>query len=1146
MITDELRHRILILDGATGTVLQQYGLTEADFRGERFANHPIPLKGDHDLLNLTRPDIVRQTHQDYIRAGADIIKTNTFNANAVSQSKYDCAGLAAELNRTGAQIARQAADECSDRRIFVAGSIGPTDKSLTLATDPDNPTRRAADFDTLAQAYSEQTKALIEGSVDLLLVETIFDGLNAKAALYAIARTQEELGTAVPVMLSATVNDRGGRILTGQSLEALFNSLSHYPMLSFGLNCSFGAADLYPFVRELAPRMPHYFSLHPNAGLPDELGAYQEPPAHIAQELRKMGEEGLLNIAGGCCGTTPAHIQAIAQALKDIAPRELPKADSSLTLSGLDNIAVNASGKGFTPIGERTNVAGSAKFARLIREKNYAEAVNIARQQVNAGVSIIDINLDDALLNGPEEMTRFVRLIGNEPDIARAAFMTDSSNWETLLAGLKNNPGKGIANSISLKDGEEEFIRKAKEIHRLGAAIVVMAFDEEGQATDFQRKIEICRRAYSLLTREADIAPKDIIFDVNILAIGTGIEEHRNHAVDFIQAVKWIKANLPGCHTSGGVSNLSFAFRGNNTVRDALHTVFLTHAIQAGLDMAIVNPSRLLAYEEIPSELRQAAEDLVLNRHPQATERLLQIAERQTDIRKAAEKTQNEAWRGLPVAERLQYALEKGISDWLKTDTTEALSLYSDPVEIIEGPLMQGMEKIGGLFGEGKMFLPQVVKSAQVMKEAVALLQPAIQAKAQSATSTPQRPRVVLATVKGDVHDIGKNIVHIVLTCNNVDIIDLGVMVDNERIIQAAQEHRADLIGVSGLITPSLKEMEDLCKQLQEARLDIPLLVGGATTSALHTAVKLAPLYDCCVIAGGNATHTANIVKQLTKDKDGFIQATKKEQTRLREQYKQRHMKLISIEEARKRAPHHTWAPEGQNNFGEHNLLARHLNIEEVANLIDWTPFFHFWGFKGKYPEIIYSNEEAERLHDNAISLLGKIIADQEIDISLIVKFFEAYAEGDDIVLAGKWHFPMPRQRFDQPECLSLADFVPPKEKGKSSVGLFCLKAENKVASADKQDYTHLLRESLCARLAEATAEWIQQQVAEGTHVIRPAFGYPACPDHSLKHIAFELLDAPQQIGVALTETYSIIPSTSLCGMLISHPHARYFSVGME
>ena len=832
-----MQDRILILDGAMGTMIQRHPLTEADFRGSVFTDHPTPLKGDNDALNLTRPDIIRRTHEEYILAGADIIETNTFNANAISQRKYGCADRVWELNAAGARLAREAADGCRGRRIFVAGSMGPTDKSLTLASDPERPEHREADFDTLEQAYFEQAGALIEGGVDLLLVETVFDGLNAKAALHAIARAQEEAGTSLPVMLSATVNDRGGRLLTGQSLEALFTSVAHYPLLSFGLNCSFGAAELHPFVRRLAPRVPCHFSLHPNAGLPDELGRYRETPEAMAGRLREMAREGLLNIAGGCCGTTPEHIRTIAEALKGVTPRRPPRARHTLELSGLDNIVVDNAERNFTPIGERTNVAGSAKFARLVRERNYTEAVSVARQQVEAGATVIDINLDDALLNGAEEMERFVRLIGNEPDIAKAAFMIDSSDWATLLAGLKNTQGKCIANSISLKEGEAEFVRKAKEIRRLGAAAVVMAFDEQGQATDFQRKIEICQRSYTLLTNEAGFAPEDIIFDVNILAIGTGMEAHRSHAVDFIRAVAWIKEHLPGCHTSGGVSNLSFAFRGNNAIRDAIHSVFLSHAIRAGLDMAIVNPSRLPAYDDIAPELREAAEDLVLNRHPQATERLLALADKQGSTRKTDEPRKEEAWRGLPLEERLRHALEKGTSDYLKTDIAEALAFYKEPVKIIEGPLMEGMERVGALFGEGKMFLPQVVKSAKVMKEAVALLKPSIHASGNPSHPALRRPRAILATVKGDVHDIGKNIVHIVLTCNNVEVKDLGVMVENEEIIRAAREFDADVIGVSGLITPSLGEMEELCRQLQQARLGIPLLVGGATTSATHTAV---------------------------------------------------------------------------------------------------------------------------------------------------------------------------------------------------------------------------------------------------------------------------------------------------------------------
>ena len=1137
-----LQDRIYILDGATGTALQQFRLTEADFRGEEFARHPIPLKGNNDVLNITRPDVIRQVHQNYIDAGADIIETNTFNANAISQTEYGCTEWVERFNLEGARLAKEVASACKEREIYVAGSIGPTDKSLTLAPDPDQPTYRIVNFDTLANAYAGQVAALIEGGVDLLLVETIYDGLNAKAALYAIAKVQEEKGTNLPVMLSATVNDKSGRTLTGQSLEALFTSLSHYPILSFGLNCSFGAKELHHFLRELAPRIPCYISIYPNAGLPNEMGEYDESPEFTALCLQNMAKEGLINIAGGCCGTTPDHIRAIANALKDIPPRKVPTPTHQLKVSGLDTVVVDKELNNFINIGERTNVAGSAKFARLIREKNYTEAATIARKQIEAGASIIDINMDDAMLDGTAEMERFVRIISNEPDIAKAAFMIDSSKWGTILAGLKNTQGKCIVNSISLKEGEEEFLYKAKEIQRLGAAVVVMAFDEEGKATTFQRKIDICQRAYNLLTTQAGFTPENIIFDVNILAIGTGIEEHNNYAVDYIEAVRWIKQNLKGCRTSGGVSNLSFSFRGNNTVREAMHSVFLYHAIRAGLDMAIVNPAMLQVYDEIDPVLLKAVEDVVLNRTPEATETLLSLAEKYKETKGEVKTVQQEEWRNHSLEERLGHALIKGITDYLTDDLQEALTQYTSPVEIIEGPLMKGMERVGQFFGEGKMFLPQVVKSAKVMKEAVHILQPEIERHNASGQNITRRPRVVIATVKGDVHDIGKNIVNIVLTCNNLEVIDLGVMVDNQSIIKAAKEHGADIIGVSGLITPSLGEMENLCELLQKEQLQIPLIVGGATTSTVHTAVKLAPKYDYCVVSGGDASRTVGIIKRLLSDRENYIREIKDEQENIRTLYNRHQQKQISLEEARRRAPRYDWDHVTPTTFGEHNLLVKRLNLEDLVEKIDWTPFFHFWGFKGKYPEIIYTNDEADRTYQAALDMLGKVIAGNEFDASIIVRFFDAYSENEDIVLDGQHRFTMPRQQTDLEECLSLADFVIPKEKGIGSVGLFCLKVKDDHQCNDCHDFEHLLRESLCARLAEACAEWMQEKINEGTHVIRPAFGYPTCPDHAMKKLAFDILDAPAQIGVQLTEGYSIYPSTSLCGMLISHPKAKYFS----
>lgn len=1145
MLEELLKERILILDGATGTAIQKYRLTETDFRGELFASHAVNLKGNNDILNLTRPDIIRNIHRDYIEAGADIIETNTFNSNAVSQEEYRCAEWVYRLNYEGARLARSVAENTA-RPVWVAGSIGPTSKTLSLSPDVNRPEFRSVDFNRLAEAYAVQVSGLIDGGTDLLLIETVFDGLNAKAALYAVDRIQREKGTRLPVMVSATVNDKSGRTLTGQTLEALYTTLSNYPLLSFGLNCSFGAKDLQPFIERLSADLPCYLSLYPNAGLPNEMGEYDESPEFTASCLKNIAEAGLLNMAGGCCGTTPDHIRAIRKALEGIAPRK-PAGLSRhlLTVSGLETVVIDKEQNNFINVGERTNVAGSAKFAKLIHAAAYEEAAAIARKQIEDGASVIDINMDDAMLNSAEEMSTFIRFISNDPDIAKAALMIDSSDWNTILAGLKNAQGKCIVNSISLKEGETEFLRKAAEIGRLGAAVVVMAFDEEGQAVTYERKTAICCRAYRLLTEKAGFRPENIIFDVNILAIGTGIEEHNNYAVDFIRAVRWIKENLPGCRTSGGVSNLSFSFRGNNPVREAMHSVFLYHAIEAGLDMAIVNPALLQVYDEIEPSLLRAVEDVVLNKYPEATEKLIELAEKIKENKTADRTVQNEEWRQRSLEERLTYALVKGIKDYLADDIREALSLFPSPVKIIEGPLMKGMDKVGTLFGEGKMFLPQVVKSARVMKEAVALLQPEIERYNHNEGKSTDRQKVILATAKGDVHDIGKNIVNIVLTCNNLQVIDLGVMVDNRQIIEAARTHRADIIGVSGLITPSLSEMENLCKSMQKEQLTIPLIVGGATTSTVHTAVKLAPNYDFGVIHGGDASRTAGIIKRLLQNPAEYLKQVKTEQEEVRQSYRQSRIAPISYTEARRRKPVFTPESYGQpDSFGEHNLTVKHLDLGELAHRIDWTPFFHFWGFKGKFPEIIHTQEEADKTYQSALEMLGNIIAGQEFDASLVLRFFNAHAEEETIVLEGGRRLPMLRQQSDIPACLCLSDFISPDAVSPSTVGLFCLKVSDRHLCPDCRDFDHLLRQSLCARLTEALAGWMQEQVQEGQPLIRPAFGYPACPDHSLKKDVFELLEAPEKIGVSLTSSYAIVPSTSICGLLIAHPEARYFSLG--
>lgn len=1142
MIQESLKERILILDGALGTAIQKYNLQENDFRGEEFSGHSVNLKGNNDILNLTQPSLVRKIHQSYIEAGADIIETNTFNSNALSQADYECCSLVYRLNQEGARLARETADAAT-RKIYVAGSIGPTSRTLSLSPDVNRPEYRTTDFDTMAATYAEQTSGLIDGGVDLLLIETVFDGLSAKAALYAIDKIQQEKGTQLPVMISATINDKSGRTLTGQTLEALYTSLAHYPILSFGLNCSFGATDLQPFMERLSRHLPCYLSIYPNAGLPNEMGEYDEQPELTATYLQRMAQAGLINIAGGCCGTTPAHIEAIRKSLDGIPPRPLPPRSGQLSVSGLEEIVIDKELNNFINIGERTNVAGSAKFAKLIHAAAYEEAAAIARKQIEDGAAIIDINMDDAMLDSAKEMATFVRIINNDPDIAKAALMIDSSDWNTLLAGLKNAQGKCIVNSISLKEGETEFLKKAIEIRRLGAAVVVMAFDEEGQAVTYERKIAICQRAYRLLTEQAGYRPENIVFDVNILSIGTGMEEHNNYAVDFIRAVSWIKKHLPGSKTSGGVSNLSFSFRGNNPVREAMHSVFLYHAIQAGLDMAIVNPSMLQVYDNIEPTLLKTVEDVVLNREAEATERLISLAEKLKMEKTDGKPVRNDEWRQRPLEDRLTYALIKGITEYLAFDLEEALRSHT-PVGIIEGPLMKGMDKVGVLFGEGKMFLPQVVKSARVMKQAVTFLQPEIERHNLNQQEVRQRPKIVIATAKGDVHDIGKNIVHIVLSCNNLEVIDLGVMVDNQRILEAIREYRADIVGISGLITPSLNEMEGLCELLQKEQIRIPLIVGGATTSSVHTAVKLAPKYDYCVLQGGDASKTVSIIKRLLQDPENYIRQSKTEQEKIRKEYQLSRIPLLSLEEARKNAPHY---PESSFNklreFGEHNLTAKRIDLQELAQRIDWTPFFHFWGFKGKFPEIIQQNEEADRTFQAALETLGKAIAGKEFEASVIVRFFNARSAEDEIVLDNGKHLPMLRQQTGSTECLSLSDFVSPSEHFSDTIGLFCLKVEDKYACSGCRDFEHLLRESLCARLTEALAEWMQEQTSEGLPMIRPAFGYSACPDHSLKKDVFDLLNAPEQIGVSLTSSYAIQPTTSLCGMLIAHPNARYFSI---
>ena len=1144
-----LEKRIAILDGAMGTLIQQRGLGTTDYHGQRFEDWPVSLVGNNDVLNLTRPDVVEDIHRKYVEAGADIVTTNTFSANRVSQADYKCEDLSAEMARRGAEIARKVADSVTDRKVWVAGSMGPTSKSLSLAQDANEPTFRSVDFDKLASSYREQAETLLSGGADILLLETCYDALNAKAALFAISEVGEAMGKRIPVMVSATVNDRSGRLLTGQTLMAFYYSICHYPIISFGLNCSFGAKDMRQFVEQLSPELPVPISLYPNAGLPNEMGEYDELPEYTASHIREMAGMGLLNIVGGCCGTTPEHISAIRKAVDGLAPRrfEQQRRDRTMTLAGLEEWKNGGTEgwKDFTNIGERTNVAGSRKFARLIAEKKYEEALQVAHQQIEGGASVIDINMDDAMLESRVEMRNFLRCLSDTPAVARVPLMIDSSDWPTILEGLKNAQGKSIVNSISLKVGEAEFLRQARIIRSLGAAVVVMAFDEEGQATTYERKIDICKRAYQLLTKDG-FPPEDIIFDVNVLSVATGIREHETYAIDFIRAVEWIKQNLPWVKTSGGVSNLSFAFRGNNTVREAMHSVFLYHAVRAGLDMAIVNPAMLRPYDDIEPTLLRAVEDVILNTDEGATERLTALAtklkaEADNNAASGKEKRQ-ETWRNKPIAERLAYALANGISQYLEEDMPEALEACGgNPVRVIEEPLMRAMEHIGQMFGEGKMFLPQVVKSAKVMKDAVELLQPAIE-QSQHKRDT-MRPIAILATANGDVHDIGKNIVGIVLSCNGFDVHDLGVMVSNERILEEVKRLNPTLVGVSGLITPSLKEMEDLCRRMQEEGTDTPLFVGGATTSAVHTAMKLAPLRDGLVVYGGDASNTSVMAKRLVMNPDEFRINIKEEQKRIREAYQASHTEIISYEEARNRRPK-VPSYDGPRLDELKPFETLQPDMGSIAKHIDWRMFLNFWGFRGETLEQQLANPKAAQTLEEGKEWLKEALRQERLSLRMALAFEAARSDGEDIVLENGTRLPMLRSQATNGGNRSLADYFDEKET--SPLGMFCIAAHDKQKQCCKHEhsYEQMMSHAICARLTEACAEWLQNTVFEGRHAIRPAFGYASCPDHSLKRTVFDLLNAEERLGISLTANYSIVPSTSICALFISHQEANYFPIG--
>ena len=1217
-----LAERIAIIDGAMGTMIQRYKLSEADFRGERFKDWKgKDLKGNNELLQLTKPEVIEEIHTQYLEAGADIIETNTFSATTIGQHDFFFLGehggrkdqaffdkviadkflqeLARDLNTAAVKVARAAADKvakATGKPKFVAGAIGPMPVTASISPDVNDPGFRSVNFDQLHQAYHEQVEALLDAGVDVFLVETIFDTLNAKAALFAIQEVLDSRFTnhdsRPPIMISGTITDLSGRTLTGQTVEAFWNSVSHAKPLTIGLNCALGPKEMRGFVEELSRIAPTYTCFYPNAGLPDPLSptGFPETPETLAPQIRPWAEEGFLNIIGGCCGTTPAHIKAIAETVKGLPPRKVPEVPSYLRLSGMEAFTQTPQ-TNFINVGERTNVTGSPKFAKLILAGNYDEALAVARQQVENGAQVIDINMDEGMLDGVAAMTRFLNLIAAEPDIAKVPVMIDSSKWSVIEAGLKCSQGKAVVNSISLKEGEEKFKEAAKLIRRYGAATVVMAFDEKGQADNYQRRIEICQRSYNILTREVGFPPQDIIFDPNILTVATGMEEHNNYAVDFIEGTRWIKKNLPHAKVSGGVSNISFSFRGNNAVREAMHSAFLYHAIRAGLDMGIVNAGMLEVYEEIPKDLLQLVEDVLLNRRPDATERLIKFAEELKKKQTGATATEkvDEEWRKGSVEERLSHALVKGITDFIDQDTEEARVKLGKPLSVIEGPLMAGMNIVGDLFGAGKMFLPQVVKSARVMKKAVAYLLPFMeaekQARAAAGHAVQAQGKILMATVKGDVHDIGKNIVGVVLGCNNYEVIDLGVMVPCEKILAAAIEHKVDIIGLSGLITPSLDEMAHVAREMERQNFKLPLLIGGATTSKAHTAVKIAHNYSEPVVHVLDASRAVPVVSSLIskEQKPQFVSQLRSEYERIRVQHAGQKAKLISLEEARKRAPQFDWKsyePPKPEFTGVRVL--KNFPLNELIPFIDWSPFFHTWELRGRYPSILTHEkygEQARKLFEDAQKLLSKIVCENLIEARAVYGFFPANRIGDDAELYNddsrrevKTTLHFLRQQLEKPEGQtenSLVDFVAPKESGKADyIGAFAvtsgigLDALVKKFKAEHDDYNAIMAEALADRLAEAFAEYLHKRTREewgygkNEHLtsddlieekyrgIRPAPGYPACPDHTEKQTLWQLLDVEKNVGIKLTESFAMWPGSSVSGFYFSHPESKYFAVG--
>ncbi len=1189
-LRDLLSRRILILDGAMGTMIQQHKLTEADYRGERFADHPKDLKGNNDLLLLTKPAVIRGIHADYLAAGADIVETNTFNATAISQADYGLESLVYELNVAGARLAREACDEFTAKNPakprFVAGVVGPTSRTASISPDVNDPGARNVTFDELVETYGEAIRGLADGGADMLLVETIFDTLNAKAALFAIEKFFDKVGQRLPIMISGTITDASGRTLSGQTAEAFWNSLSHSRPLTFGLNCALGAGELRQYVEELSRVCDCFVSAHPNAGLPNPLSptGYDETPAALAEAIREWGEAGIINIAGGCCGTSPAHIKAIAETLAEVAPRPLAKIEPKLRLSGLEPCLIGE-GSLFVNVGERTNVTGSKAFARLILNGQFEQAVAVARLQVEAGAQIIDVNMDEAMLDAKASMVKFLNLIASEPDIARVPIMVDSSKWEVIEAGLKCLQGKGIVNSISMKEGEAKFLEQARLVRRYGAAAIVMAFDEQGQADTFKRKTEICGRAYKLLTEEVGFPPEDIIFDPNVFAIATGIEEHNNYAVDFIEACAWIRKNLPHAKISGGISNVSFSFRGNDPVREAIHTVFLYHAIQNGLTMGIVNAGQLGVYEDIPLELRQIVEAVVMNTSPDAGEKLVDIA--QSVKGQAKDTAPDLSWREQDVNGRLSHAMVKGITDWIVEDTElarqAAVAAGQPTLAVIEGPLMAGMSVVGDLFGQGKMFLPQVVKSARVMKQAVAHLIPFIEEEKLKSGGGSTKGRIIMATVKGDVHDIGKNIVGVVLACNNYDVVDLGVMVSCDKILAAAREHDAHIIGLSGLITPSLEEMSHVASEMQRLGFTTPLLIGGATTSRAHTAIKIAPHYDHPIIYVPDASRAVGVVSQLLSvDQSAFYRAeVAADYEKIRIQHAgKKGVTLVPLAAARANAFHDSGAPQkpaqtGIQAFDDYDLAA-------LVSYIDWSPFFQTWELSGSYPRILEDEvvgEEAKKVFADAQAMLASIVAEKWLTAKAVFGLFPANAVGDDVEIytdesrdTVKTTLRFLRQQHERPAGkphYCLADFVASKASGTPDwIGGFAVTAgigiETKLAefAAGHDDYNSIMLKSLADRLAEALAEKLHEDVRKGAwgyaadeHLdahalihekyrgIRPAPGYPACPDHTEKGVLFELLGAEAATGIQLTESYAMHPAAAVSGYYLAHPQAQYFAI---